>query len=97
MTAITAHQLLTILAWFLLAILLAFLLLIARFYENVSNERTHFWMFVLPVIVFGLASARYAFINQLGGDLLGDGLWFVGGVILAGLCVYLYKLMTSGR
>ena len=97
MTAITAHQFFTIIAWFLLAILLAFLLLIARFYESVSTERTHFWMFGLPVIVFGLASARYAFINQLGGDMLGDGLWFVGGVILAGLCIYLYKLMTAGR
>ena len=97
MNALTAHQLLTIFAWFLVTILLAFLLLIARFYENVSQERTHYWMFGLPVIVFGLASARYAFINQSAGDLLGDGLWFVGGVILAGLCVYLYRLMTAGR
>ena len=97
MTAITTHQLLTIFAWFVLTILLAFLLLIARFYQNVSKERTYYWMFSLPVIVFGLASARYAFINLLDGDWLGDSLWFVGGVILAGLCFYLYKLMTAGR
>ncbi len=97
MTAITAHQTLTILTWFAAAILLVILLLIARFYENVSGERTYFWLFGAPIILWGMASARYAFLGQVGGDLLGDALWLLGGLLLAGLCIYLYNLMTAGR
>jgi hypothetical protein len=97
MTAITAHQALTIFSWFALAILLIILLLIARFYQNVSGERTHFWIFGAPIVIFGIASARYAFVNQFGGDPLGDLLWLLGGVVLAAMCIYLYNLMTAGR
>ena len=97
MTAITAHQTLTLLSWFAVAILLVILLLIARFYENVSGERTYFWLFGVPIIFWGMAAARYAFLGQVGGDALGDGLWLVGGLLLAGLCIYLYNLMTAGR
>jgi hypothetical protein len=96
--AITAHQALTIFSWFALAVLLFMLLLIGRFYENVTGERTRFWIFALPIIIFGIASARYAFIDQvIGSDPLGDTLWLVGGVLLAGICIYLYNLMTAGR
>jgi len=28
---------------------------------------------------------------------LGDLLGFAGGVVLAGMCVYLYNVMTAGR
>lgn len=98
MATITAHQALTIFTWFALAALLTILLLIGRFYENVTGERTRFWIFGLPIILFGLASARYAFIDQaIGGDVLGDALWLLGGVLLAGICIYLYNLMTAGR
>ena len=52
----------------------------------------------LPIVLFGLASARYAFIDQMiGTDPLGDILWLLGGVLLAGICIYLYNLMTAGR
>lgn len=98
MATITAHQALTIFCWFALAALLTFLLFIGRFYQNVTGEKTRFWIFGLPIIFFGLASARYAFIDQMiGGDPLGDVLWLVGGVLLAGICIYLYNLMTAGR
>jgi hypothetical protein len=97
MTAITAHQALTIFAWFIIAIILTILLLIARFYQNVSGERTHFWGFGLSIIIFGMASARYAFIDQISGDPLGDILWVLGGLLLIGMCIYLYNLMTAGR
>ncbi len=97
MTAITAHQTLTILSWFAVAILLVILLLIARFYESVSGEHTHFWLFGAPIVLWGMASARYAFLGRVGGDPLGDVLWLVGGLLLAGLCIYLYNLMTAGR
>ena len=98
MATITANQALTIFSWFALAALLSILLLIGRFYENVTKERTYYWVFALPIVVFGLASARYAFIDQaMGSDPLGDGLWLLGGVLLAGICIYLYNLMTAGR
>ncbi len=85
MTAITAHQTLTILSWFAIAILLVILLLIARFYENVSGERTYFWLFGAPIVFWGMASARYAFLGEVSGDPLGDVLWLAGGLLLAGL------------
>jgi hypothetical protein len=97
MTSLTAHQMLTIFTWFLIAILLAILLLIARFYENVSKERTYFWAFGAPILIFAAASVRYAFNNQVGGDPVSDLLWFVGGLMLIGMCLYLYNLMTRGR
>jgi hypothetical protein len=97
MNAITAHQILTIISWFVLAALLAFMLLIGRFYQNVTGERTRYWIFSIPIVLFGLASARYAFIDRVSGDVLGDLLLFGGGLVLAGMCIYLYNLMTAGR
>jgi len=97
MTTLSAHQGLTIFSWFVLSSLLLILLLIARFYQNVSGERTYYWAFGLPMIMFGAASARYAFLDRLGGDALGDGLSLAGGLLLAGICIYLYNLMTAGR
>src|SRR4051812_30317051 len=97
MTAISAHQALTIFSWFALTVLLTILLLIARFYQTVSGERTHYWAFSLPIVIFGAASARYAFVNGSGGDALGDLLWFAGGLLLAAMCICLYNVMTAGR
>src|SRR5260221_13053955 len=96
MSAITGHQVLTILSWFAITIILVLLLLIARFYQNVSGERTHFWVFSLPIILFGLAAARYSFVDQLNGDVLGDLLWLLGGLLLAGICIFLYNGMAAG-
>lgn len=97
MNPITVHQALTLIAWFALASLLLILLLIARFYQNVSGERTHFWVFGIAVVLFGIAAARYAFVDRTGGDPLGDLLSLAAGVVLAGMCIYLYNLMTAGR
>ena len=94
---ITTHQALTIVLWFALAVILLFLTLIARFYQNVSGEKTHYWLFGVVVAIFGAASARYAFIDRVSGDLFGDLLWSAGGILLAGMCIYLYNLMTAGR
>jgi hypothetical protein len=94
---ITAHQVLTIIAWFLLAILLVLMLLIARLYQRVSGRQTFFWAFAVPIALFGVASARYAFNNQVGGDPLGDVLWGLGGALLFVLCVYVFTVMTARR
>jgi hypothetical protein len=94
---ITLSQVLTIYIWFALTIVLGILLLIARFYQRMAHEQTYYPAFVAPIVLFALASARNASINQIGGDPLADGLWFVGGVTLIGLCIHLYHLMTTGR
>jgi hypothetical protein len=94
---ITLNQVLTIYIWFVLTILLVVLMLIARFYQRMAHEQTYFAAFVGPIVLFALASARNASINQFSGDPLADGLWFIGGIILIGLCIHLYHLMTTGR
>ncbi|MBX3063950.1 MAG: hypothetical protein KF726_13290 [Anaerolineae bacterium] len=97
MTALTAHQLLTVIAWFLMAILIGFVVLIARFYEDVSGERTYYPVFFVSILCFAGASARSAFTNAIDDDLLATGLWIIGAVSLAVLSLYLYNLMTSKR
>ena len=97
MIPVTPNQVLTLYTWFMIAILLTILLSIARFYQNLSKEQTHYRLFVIPIIIFGIASARYAFIDSLDGDVIGDLLWLAGGILLIALCVHIYNLMTSGR
>jgi hypothetical protein len=97
LATISATQLLLIYTWFMAAIVIFILMLIARFYQNVSGENTHYWAFLIPIIMFGIASARNAFIDQVNGDLLADSMWFLGGCVLVGLCVILYRQMTTGR
>lgn len=94
MTALSLHQILTILAWFLIAVLIGFLALIARFYEDLSCERTLYRWFALPVVCFGIGSARYAFDNAVSADLLANALWISGGVVLTLLSIRLFVLMT---
>jgi hypothetical protein len=95
--AVSVSQFLMLYGWFPLAVLLFFLLLIARFYQRFSGERTFYPLFALPILLFGIATARYAGVNQVAGDTLADLLFAVGGIILMTLCVFLYWLMTRHR
>jgi uncharacterized membrane protein len=95
MTALTAHQLFTVLAWFLMTIILGFMILIAKFYEDVTSERTYYLAFTVPILCFAGASARYAFNNDIGSDAFADVLWVVGGVTLGALSLYLYRVMLK--
>jgi hypothetical protein len=90
-------QLLLLYTWFALAAVLGFLLLIARFYERFSGERMRYRWFVLPIIGYGLASVRYASIDRLGGDALGDALAALAGVALMVLCAHMLQRMVGGR
>jgi hypothetical protein len=91
--SLSINQFLTLFLWFPLAALLSFLLLIARFYQKFSGERTYFRLFLVPVVLFGGAAVRYASIDQVIGDPLGDILQAVAGVVLIALCLKLYQLM----
>jgi len=83
--------------WFPLAVLLLLLLLIARFYEKFSGRRTYFRWYIVPVVLFGAAMARYASTGELAGDRLGDVLSALAGGVLLVLSVSLYRLMAAGR
>ncbi len=91
------YQILTLYTWFPFAGLVIFLLLIARFYQKFSGERTHYRWFVLPVMLFGAAVVRYSSINQVAGDWLGDLSLAVGGLALIVLSMMLVARMTVGR
>jgi hypothetical protein len=97
MLDLTGHQLLTIFNWFLISILIGFLALIARAYEQISDEKTHYWRFLIPFLLLGGASVRTAFVNDLNGDTLADVLWVMGGFSLALLSLSLYNSMMSKR
>jgi len=91
------NQVLAIFAWFPLAVLLAIVLLIARFYQRLTGENTRYPLYAAPILLFGLAAADYAIAGRSGGTPLGDGLMFAGGAILLALCLSLYRQMTAGR
>ncbi len=97
MTAISLSQLLALYTWFVLAAILAFLMLIARFYEKFSNARTYYRLFLMPILLFGAAAVRYASIDRVAHDPYADLLTASGGAFLALLCLYLYYRMMSGR
>jgi hypothetical protein len=83
--------------WFPLAALLFMLLLIARFYEKFSGEKTYFRLYTLPIVLFGTATVRYASVNRMAGDVWADGMMAIGGIILIALCLFLFQRMTAGR
>jgi hypothetical protein len=95
--AVSLSQFLMLYSWFVLAALLVFLLLLARFYQRFSSEPTYFRFFAAPIVLFGMATVRYASINQIAGDGLGDILMVLAGTSLIIQCLFLYHLMTRHR
>jgi Ca2+/H+ antiporter len=94
MTPLALGQLLSLYTWFVLAALLLITLLIARFYQQFSGEKTHFRWLVLPILLFGVVVLRYNSIDQLGGDWFADSAGGIGGVIVILYCIRLYRQMT---
>ena len=94
---ITSSQVLLLYTWFPLATVIAILLLIGRFYQRFSGERTYYRGYLLPLILFGLALVRYASVKMVLGDPLGDVLAATAGLILLGLTLLLYTQMMAGR
>jgi len=89
---------LTVYAWIVAVVLVAFLALIARFYEVKSGERTYFRLFLVPALLFLTAGLRYAFASDgWVGDLSADLLLCVGGASAILLGQSLLRRMTGGR
>lgn len=97
MVSLSFSQFLALYAWFPLALLLLVLLLVARFFERSSGERTFFRLFMVPIIAFGVAAVRYAAVDQIVGDLIADLALTVGGITLSGLSLVLYWRMILQR
>jgi hypothetical protein len=84
------HQFLVLYTWFPLAALLFFMLLIARFYQKFSGQRTYFWYYGVVVVLFGVAAVRYASVGVVLGDKVTDAISITAGGLLLLLCAILY-------
>lgn len=92
------NSVLTLYNWGIVALLLVFQFLIARFYEKKSGQQSHYAFFLVPALLFLIASVRYAFgTNDLAGDAWGDSLLFIGGGILIAQSAFLFRLMMGGK
>jgi uncharacterized membrane protein len=97
-------SILTIYPWVLIAGLIGFLSLIARFYEikyaelykGVPGQQTRYLLFSIPLVLFLVAAARYTLNRDFAGSVLADIALFLGGVLLAALAYRLQQLMTGG-
>ncbi len=78
----------------MLAVLVVFVTLIARFYQRFAGETTYFYLFAVPILLFGLQAIRQ---TNYPNDPLGDLLAAAAGVSLIALCLLLYRRMTTGR
>lgn len=89
---------LTIYIWGVVCILLFFLFAIGRFYEQKSGRRSFYPSFFVPIALFALAAIRYTILAPaIIGDMWGDTLRFLGGVVVGGFGLFLLRLMMGGR
>ncbi|MEQ8672324.1 MAG: hypothetical protein RLP44_15580 [Aggregatilineales bacterium] len=93
MDVVSINQFLTLYTWFILAALLLLMLLIARFYQQFSGERTYFWLYLVPIVCFGVAAVRYTSIERIAHDPYADFILAIGGVVLIFLSIRIYWLM----
>ena len=91
------HRALTLYIWLVVGVLIIILHRVARSYQLTSGRRSYYQLFWLPVIFISLGALRYALQGALSGDVLGDGLMLIGGLLLMGLSYYLLNLMTGNR
>lgn len=89
---------LSLYAWVAVAICLAFLYMIARFYEIKSGERSYYQVVLVPAGLFATGAAWYALSTQdIVGQMVPDLLYATGGTLLIVWGAYLIRLMTGGR
>lgn len=89
------HQFFILYAWFPLAAFLLLLLLVARFYQRFSGEQTYFWLYLVPIIFFGVVAVRHAGSPNGQWDLVVSVVSAVAGVVLLFLVGHLYVRMIS--
>jgi hypothetical protein len=93
-------------SWTAAAVLVFFLFLIGRFYELRFGQKSYYQLFLLPIVLFVVATVWDVFVsNDYTGDpgldfvgsLWSDLLLFLGGLALIVLCYSLFRLMMGGR
>ena len=94
MSADAFSQLVILYGWFLLVGLIVFLMLIARFYQRFSGEKTYFILYMIPMVLFGVQAVRQ---TNFPDDRVGNIVAAVAGVMLLGLSLFLYWRMTAKR
>ena len=87
----------TLYIWGVVGVLILLLNRIAHFYQITSGRKSYYQLFWAPLVCISLGALRYATTGLLTGDVLGDGLMLLGGLLLIGLGYYLLKLMTGSR
>ena len=97
MLSLSLNQFLVLYMWFPLAALLGLMVLIARFFERFSQERTYYRVLALPIVAFGVSGVRYASLGTATGDLVADALLGSGGLVLLIWSLRLYWLMIYRR
>jgi hypothetical protein len=97
MSPAALSQLLLLYSWFAVSGLIVFLLLIARFYQRFASVPTHFRLFLVPIVVYGIGAVRYTAVGRIGGDLAGDLMMGTAGISLAALCVQLAHRMLTRK
>ncbi|MGB1287273.1 MAG: hypothetical protein ACPG7F_12110 [Aggregatilineales bacterium] len=95
MDSVSLHQFLVLYTWFPLIAILLLLLLIARFYQKFSGDRTFFQGYLIPVIGYGFVAVRYAARETISGDMFADIVALISGVILLILAFHLYRCMMA--
>lgn len=93
--SVNLHQFLVLYMWFPLAILLTFMLLIGRFYQKFSGERTYFWLYAVAIVLFGVIAVRSVDAGVFPGEFIADTLSGVAGLLLIGLSIVLYRRMIT--
>ncbi|NLS79732.1 MAG: hypothetical protein BWY77_01753 [bacterium ADurb.Bin431] len=85
-------------SWGLAVVVIIFVYLIGRFFEEKAGQRSHYQAFLVPMVLFLLAALRYvAYAQDFVGDLVGDALLFGGGLALMLSCRHLLALMVGGK
>jgi hypothetical protein len=93
-------------SWIVVAVLILFLFLIGRFYELQLKQRSRYQLFLIPLVLFSVATLWYAFIARDGSgallhDFVGafwpDILYLAGGLMLIALCYSLHRIMMGGK
>jgi hypothetical protein len=88
----------TLYVWVVAAILMFFLYLIGKFFEEKAGRRTYYQGFLIPLFLCLGAGLRYLFNGQdFVGDIVGDALLFGAGISVIALSNYLLHLMVGER
>jgi hypothetical protein len=101
----TVLSVLNLYSWALVGALIYLLYRIARFYQakyaelykDKPPQRTYAVLLFIPLVLFPLAAGRYALLDAKIGDLLSDLAFLFGGITLAAISYYLYRLLMGGR